>query len=202
MKEPGFYIKNKLKPPKKMFEWCYSQISTYKRSNKNQTIFASARKNCYVIEKKLTKRTRLTFFDKFYSFAILLVTTKRIEIQAYSFWSSMDNGKQIIKLELSSFEQFANNQRIKVSTMDKENYGFGLLPNYGMMSSPYTGTKFYSNDWENRIKEVSELKYLKLDFFTVMIWITYKNIERRLNFFKKSMLVFYPIKLCLEIVSI
>lgn len=158
MKNAQQYIDNKLKPPKAFFDWCYSQIHTFKWENKQKTIVASDRKNCHVIEKRLTKRTNLTFFDKFYSFAIILVTAKRIEIQTYCFWSRIEEGKQTIESELSNFEQFANDEHIKVTTQG-EDYFFGLskMTNYG---GPYTHTKFYSNNWRDRIKNVSELRYL------------------------------------------
>lgn len=78
-------FRNTLKPPKKFFEWCYSHIPNYKWKNKHKTILASNRKNCPLIEKRLTVNSRLDFFDKNYYFAIILVTTKRIEIQTYDF---------------------------------------------------------------------------------------------------------------------
>lgn len=161
-REPKWYIDNKLKPPKAFFDWCYSQIHTYKWSNKQKTILASDRKGCYVIEKRLTKNSKLTFNDKFYSFAIVLVTSKRIEIQSYCFWSEIVDGKQEIDMELVNFEQFANDQNIKVGSFGNPNYRFGLLPNYHF-SGPYTGTKFYPNNWRDKVKQISELKYLEFE---------------------------------------
>ena len=160
MREASWYIENKLTPPKAFFDWCFSQINTFKWSNKEKTILASDRKNCYVVEKRLTTRTRLTFFDKFYSFAIVLVTSKRIEIQSYAFWSSVEDGVQTIEYRLSNFEQFANDEHIKV-TEQNDRFFYGLMSNYGGMSGAYTGTKFYSNNWKERVENLSELRFLK-----------------------------------------
>lgn len=162
MKNNQHYIDNKLRPPKSFFDWCYSHIHTFKWENKQQTIKASDRNDCYVIEKRLTKRTNLNFFDKFYSFAIILVTSKRIEIQSYCFWSDIVDGKQLIEMELVNFEHYSNDQHIQLTKRHEDRYTKGLSPNYGY-GSAYTGTKFYPNEWKNRIKNVSELRYLEFD---------------------------------------
>ena len=107
-------IDGRLKPPKKFFDWCYSQIPTIKWSNKSQTI-QSDRAGCRVIEKRLTKSSRLDFYDKFHSFAIILVTSKRIEIQSYGFWSRYTNGKQSIRMQLINFERLSDNQVIQLT---------------------------------------------------------------------------------------
>lgn len=158
MKKAQWYVEHKLKPPKAFFDWCSSQIHTFKWENKQKTILASDRKNCYVVEKRLTKRTNLNFFDKFYSFAIILVTSKRIEIQTYCYWSRVVEGKQVIESELTNLERFSDDDHIKVTTQGND-YFFGLtkMTDFG---GPYTGTRFYSNDWIERIKTVSELRYL------------------------------------------
>lgn len=161
-REPKWYIDNKLKPPKAFFEWCYSNIHTFKWSNKQKTILASDRKDCDVIEKRLTKRTNLTFFDKFYSFAIVLSTSKRIEIQSYCFWSSIKEGKQVIEMDFSNMEYFSNNQHIKVGSFGNNNYQFGLVRNF-ISGGAYSSTRFYSNNWQEKIEDVSELRYLTFE---------------------------------------
>lgn len=151
-------IDGRLKPPQKFFDWCYSQIPTIKWSNKSQTI-QSDRAGCRVIEKRLTKSSRLDFYDKFYSFAIVLVTCKRIEIQSYGFWSQYINGKQSIRMQLTNFEQMSDNLVIQLT----ERYGVytpGLTPNFTGQGA-YSGTVFFENNWENKIREISELKYLE-----------------------------------------
>jgi len=64
MKTANDYAKNCLKPPKAFFEWCYYNMPTYKWANKQQTIIASERKHYFTEEKRLTKNSRLTFFDR------------------------------------------------------------------------------------------------------------------------------------------
>lgn len=161
MREPQYYIDHKLKPPKAFFEWCDSQIHTFKWSNKKKTILASDRKNCFVVEKRLTKRTNLDFFDKFYSFAIILVTAKRIEIQSYGYWSEIINGKQEIESRMVNFERYSEDEIIKLGRF-KDQWYEGLVANYHGMGGAYQGTKFYSNSWRDKIEKVSELKYLRI----------------------------------------
>ena len=151
-------IAGSLKPHQKFFDWCYSQIPTIKWSNKSQTI-QSDRTGCRVIEKRLTKSSRLDFYDKFYSFAIILVTRKRIEIQSYGFWSRYTNGKQSIRMQLTNFEQMSDNQVIQLTERCGV-YAPGLTPNFSGQGA-YSGTIFFENNWENKIREISELKYLE-----------------------------------------
>ncbi len=175
-REAKWYIDTKLKPPKAFFEWCDSQIHTFKWSNKQKTILASERKGCEVIERRLTKRTNLTFFDKFYTFAIILVTSKRIEIQTYAYWSEIRDGKQFIESDLVNFERLSNGERIEV-TGDCNSYYFGLSPNK-FMGGPYTGTRFYQNDWLEKIKTISELKYIsfdQIDIYGIRHFYKYRN---------------------------
>lgn len=151
-------IDGRLKPPKKFFDWCYSQIPSIKWSNKTQTI-QSDRPGCRVIEKRLTKSSRLDFYDKFHSFAIVLVTGKRIEIQSYGFWSRYTNGKQSIRMQLTNFEQMSENHVIQLTERCGV-YAPGLTPNFSGQGA-YSGTVFFENNWESKIREISELKYLE-----------------------------------------
>lgn len=161
MKAAKWYVDKKLKPPKSFWDWCYKQIPIFKWSNNSETIVSSDRQG-KVIEKRLTKRSKLTYFDKFMPMAIILVTRKRIEIQSYGFWIEYVNGKEKIQVELTNFEQFANNRHIKVGLWF-EKYGHGLVKNFGMMGGPYERTQFFDNDWKSKIQNQSELKYL--DFY-------------------------------------
>lgn len=158
MREAKWYVDNCLKPPKAFFDWCYSQIHTFKWSNKNKTILASDRQNCEVIEKRLTKNSRLTFHDAFYSFNIVLVTKRRIEIQTYCFWSDIEDGKQFITKELSNIECLMNDKHIEVGKW-WNNYSYGLVPmtSYG---GAYAGVNYYENDWQEKIATISELRYI------------------------------------------
>ncbi len=161
----------RLKPPKGFWDWCYSQITTYKWSNKYETIVASDMKLGYCVEKRLTKASKLTFFDKSYLFSIVLATAKRIEIQSYVFNSRFDKGKQSIKIRLTNLERFEGGKHIKIGRVHNGQYLPFLIENY-YGSGPYTGNKFYPNNWIEQLQKISELKYIKFDR------IGYHQIER------------------------
>ncbi|EPS8735857.1 PcfJ domain-containing protein [Listeria monocytogenes] len=161
-REAQNYIDNKLKPPKAFFDWCFSQIPTYKWSNKKETILASNRKNCSVIERNLRKNSNMTFSGKLRVFGIILVTAKRIEIQSYAFWNRLEEGKEIIEFDLVNFEQFAEEEHVKV-TRQNNKYWYGLTAIHGGLSGgPYSTIEFFPNSWEEKIKNISELRYLEI----------------------------------------
>lgn len=184
MKEPKHFIENKLKPPKAFFDWCYSHISTFKWSNKQKTILASDRSDCFVIERRLTKQSNLTFFDKFYSFAIVLVTSKRIEIQSYGFWSRVKEGKQTIECELTNFEQFASGKHIMVTRLDNGRPVFGLTPNKPF-GGPYAGTALYPNGWADKVCDISELRYLKIEHLSPLGIENIYKYRKEIEFLQK-----------------
>ncbi|WP_185952831.1 PcfJ domain-containing protein [Enterococcus faecalis] len=150
-----------LTPPKAFFNWCTAQIPTYEWQNKKETILASSRKNCPTIKKRLTKCSRLSFPTKFYSFGIILVRAKRIEIQTHSYWQTITDGTETLIYEPSNLERFSNDTHVKAH-YENGHWHEGLLANYGYMSSAYTNTVFYSNNWQEKLTTISELKYLKL----------------------------------------
>ena len=154
-------IQKPLAPPKAFFDWGTSQIPTYEWKNKKETILASSRKNCPIIKKRLTKASRLSYPTKFYSFGIILISKKRIEIQTYSYWHTIKDGKETLIYEQSNFERFSNDTHLKAHYNHGDWYE-GLLSNYGFMSSAYTNTVFYPNNWQEKLTTVSELKYLQL----------------------------------------
>lgn len=154
-------IKQPLQPPKAFFNWCMAQIPTYKWENKQETILASNRENCPIIVKRLSARSRLTFPTKEYFFSIVLVTKKRIEIQSYVYWSDVKGGKQTIETRMSNLERFSNGKHIKAHLWNSDWYE-GLLQNYGFMSSAYTNSIFYPNNWQNKAYRLKELRYLNL----------------------------------------
>ena len=150
-----------LTPPKAFFNWCTAQIPTYEWQNKKETILASSRKNCPIIKKRLTKYSRLSFPTKFYSFGIILVRAKRIEIQTHSYWQTITDGIENLIYEPSNLERFSNDTHVKAH-YENGHWHEGLLANYGFMSSAYTNTVFYPNNWQETLTTVSELKYLQL----------------------------------------
>lgn len=156
-----WYVDHRLKPPKQFFDWCFSQIPTYRWKNKEETILASDRRGCQVIDKRLTKRTKLEFEEPMRTFAIILVTSKRIEIQSYAFFSQVIAGKQSIEFNLSNLERFADDEIVKVGGWPN-GYFFGLIPNYSTLGGPYERTVFFDNDWRRTVAEKSELRYLEV----------------------------------------
>ncbi|QPB07545.1 hypothetical protein [Campylobacter phage CJLB-5] len=161
----------RLKPPADFWSWCYSQITTYKWSNKDKTIIASDLDLGYCVEKRLTKSSRLTFYDKTYFFSIILSTSKRIEIQSYEFRSKLVDGKQFIDWHFTNLERFENDKHVKIGQDYTGQYYPYLFANY-FGGGYYTGNKFYPNNWIGKLKKVSELKYLK--FGEIAYW----EIER------------------------
>ncbi|EOW1885783.1 PcfJ domain-containing protein [Enterococcus hirae] len=118
-----------------------------------------------MIKKRLTKASRLTFPTKFYSFSILLVSSKRIEIQSYDFWLKIVDGKEERYEEITNLERFSQGEHIKAHYYNG-NWYEGLLNTYGMMSGPYTNTIFYPSDWNKQLQTQSELRYLELPRLT------------------------------------
>jgi len=161
----------RLKPPSNFWSWCYSQITTYKWTNKDKTIIASDLNLGHCIEKRLTKSSRLTFYDKTYFFSIILSTSKRIEIQSYEFRSKLVEGKQFIDWHFTNLERFENDKHVKIGQDYNGQFYPYLFANF-FSGGYYTGNVFYPNNWEKRLQKVSELKYLKFD--NIYFW----EIER------------------------
>lgn len=158
------YVENKLQPPRAFFEWCYTSFRTYVWKNKNETIVASTRKHDWIIEKKLRKNSRLTFYDSSNCFQIVLSTSKRIEVQTYKVISEYENGVQCFREQLECIEIFSNNQHIKIGKI--------CLPVYYGYNM---GVALYPNGWIQRLERVSELKYLNLEQLNVYkLATTYK----------------------------
>lgn len=151
-----------LTPPKDFFKWCESQIPIYKWQNKQQTIISSNREHGEVIEKRLTKNSRLDFREKFYPFGIILVSKNRIEIQSYGYWLDVKGGEEKLEYRLTNFERFSNNKHIQAHTGYHNSWYHGLLSNYGYMSGAYTNTVFYPNNWQSKLKNNRDIKYLTL----------------------------------------
>lgn len=173
-----------LKPPKGFFKWCYSKIPNYKWKNKNKTILASNRENCPLIEKRLTVKSRLTFPSQPYFFAIVLVSTKRIEIQSYVFWSDVENGKQTIEYRLANIEKFCEGKHIKAHSW--ANHWFeGLLKNYSYMTSAYTNTFFYPNEWQKKLNKYKEFKYLNIEYADRKTLPIYQKYAGQIEFLQR-----------------
>ncbi|MBO1103541.1 PcfJ domain-containing protein [Enterococcus hirae] len=150
-----------LTPPKAFIDWCYAQLPIYEWKNKQETLRSSNRTNGFLIKKRLTKASKLTFSTKFYSFAIILISSTRIEIQSHDFWLEIVNGKEELHYEMTNFERFSKGEHLKAHCLKGKWYE-GLLSNYGIMSGAYTNTIFYPNKWNEQLRKRSELRYLDL----------------------------------------
>lgn len=161
-KKPIDYVNSRLKPPKAFFEWCYQSMRTYVWANKQKTIAASDRKHSSVITKRLTKKSRLTFYDYKKYFLIVMATSKRIEVQTYKVASFFDSGKQRFETDLINLEMYYNQTdwHIKVGLFD-DKYDFGLKTIMGPFSQIYPEV-FEREKWTRRLAH-SELGYIRLE---------------------------------------
>lgn len=186
MREADFYVDKRLHAPKAFYDWCYSQIPTIIFSNKNKVI-SSNRKGCEVIRKRLTKKTKLDFYDCYKCFVIILCTSKRIEIQSYGFFSKYNRGIQNIECELVNFELFENDEHIQCSQnyFVTGRYQFGLCRQCST-GGAYTGVIMYENDIDNRLKQHSELKYIEWKI-PINIWEIrrFYKYRREIEFLQK-----------------
>jgi hypothetical protein len=177
-------IKQPLQPPKAFFDWCLSQIPTYKWENKQKVILASNRENCPIIVKRLSARSVLSFSTKAYFFAVVLVTKKRIEIQSYVYWSEVKNGKQRIESRMSNLERFSEGKNIKAHKWNNE-WHEGLLQNYGFMSSAYMNTVFYPNDWLDKAHRLKELRYVEISNLNRQTLPRYVKYHKEIEYCQK-----------------
>ncbi|MGX2947009.1 PcfJ domain-containing protein [Enterococcus alishanensis] len=150
-----------LKAPQRFHDWCLNQIPIYQWQNKEKTILSSNREHGWLIKKRLTKSSQLNKPFKFYSFAIVLVSKTRIEIQSHCYYQVVKDGKEQLDYEMGNLERFAKDHHLKAHEM-KDCWYEGLLNNYGYMSSAYTNTTFYENDWQRKLKDNQGMKYLDL----------------------------------------
>nr|DAS04651.1 MAG TPA: PcfJ like protein [Caudoviricetes sp.] len=163
MRCADYYVNKRLKVPKSFFEWGNSKFPTIIFSNKNEKI-TSNRDGCKIINKKLTKKTKLTFWECYKCFAIILCTSKRIEIQSYVFESRYIEGIQYLSCYLINYELLENDKNIQCGQnyFYPDRFQFGLR-RQSSMSGPYTNVEFYNNDFEKTLKAKSELRYIKLE---------------------------------------
>lgn len=179
------YYNNRLKPPKNFYEWCYCQMPTYVWKNKKRTIIGSTRKHDYVTEKRLTIKSRLTFFDYKKKFEIVLCSNKRIERQIYEVFSFFENGVQDFRVQLVNLHLFTENNYIKVGRGTGGNYKFGLEPVVGMFNYYYAYPELYPDSWWKKLSTISELRYLNLDDLDPNDISVYYKYRDRLEYIQK-----------------
>lgn len=163
MKNAKSYIKNKLKVPDKFFKDCIAEIPVFEWKNKNTEI-TNPHDGRRVIQKRLTKNTRLNFFHTKMYRAIVLVTKTKIEIQTYAFYVNYEAGKEVLEYELFNYELFSKGNHIRIGLHWEGDYSFGLNETQ-YMSGYYANVKFYKNNWFERIQNISELRYIDLSSY-------------------------------------
>lgn len=155
-------VDNHLKAPKAFFEWCERQIPVYHWENKEKKIISSNREGGILVKKRLTKKTRLSFCGGFFPFAIILCSSKRIEIQSWSYWQDIKDGQEELEFRLTNIEVLTNNHHYKLYQFNDGRVAEGLIPNYSSLGGAYQNTKFFPNNWIGSLQKRSELRYIHL----------------------------------------
>ena len=161
------HIKGALRPPKSFFTECFSKFPIYVWENKTDKIVSSERsqKDVKVIQKRLTKNSRLDFWDTHDYFLWIGVSKTRIEFQMYRVQQYFENGQENFSVTLYNFEKFTEKERIRLSI----DY-FGTSYRNGLSGlGNYQGA--YTNYWLRqsledvfkRFKKNDALKYLDFD---------------------------------------
>lgn len=137
-------------------------MRTYIWSNKERTIVASERKHRWVVKKRLTKNSRLTFYDCKEYFMIVLATSKRIEIQTYRVASFFDEGHQRFETDFINLEVLADDEHIKVGETYRDGeYQFRLKQINGLFTQKLPEI-YKQEEWTGQLRH-SELRYIKLE---------------------------------------
>lgn len=161
------HIKGALRPPKSFFTECFETFPIYVWENKTDKIVSSERsqKDVKVIQKRLTKNSRLDFWDTHDYFLWIGVSKTRIEFQMYRVQQYFENGQENFSVTLYNFEKFTEKERIRLSI----DY-FGTSYRNGLSGlGNYQGA--YTNYWLRqsledvfkRFKKNDALKYLDFD---------------------------------------
>lgn len=174
------HIENRLKAPAKFFEWAKKQFPIYVWSNKRQTIVSSERTAfSEKKEKRLTTKSRLTFYSGTHHFLWVGGTSKRIEFQMYEISQHIEEGKESFKVRLKNFDKYSNGERIqltrKYSFSDSSMaYSPGLSPLregcFYQYSGPYEYYYAYQSDEEIfELMKKTEMKYLDFEEFKALV---------------------------------
>lgn len=158
------HIKNALRPPKSFFTECFETFPIYVWENKTDKIVSSERsqKNVKVIQKRLTKNSRLDFWDTLDYFLWIGVSKTRIEFQMYRIQQYFENGQENFSVTLYNFEKFTEKEHIRLSGSYN---GIEYVPGLKMLGI-FRGA--YSDYWLlqsledvlKRFKKNDALKYL------------------------------------------
>lgn len=158
------HIKGALRPPKSFFTECFSKFPIYVWENKTDKIVSSERsqKNVKVIQKRLTKNSRLDFWDTHDYFLWIGVSKTRIEFQMYRVQQYFENGQENFSVTLYNFEKFTEKEHIRLSvSYYGTTYKSGLLM-LGNCKGAYSDYWLLQSleDVFKRFKKNDALKYL------------------------------------------
>lgn len=158
------HIKGALRPPKSFFTECFSKFPIYVWENKTDKIVSSERsqKNVKVIKKRLTKISRLDFWDTHEYFLWIGVSKTRIEFQMYRVQQYFENGQENFSVTLYNFEKFTEKEHIRLSvSYYGTTYKSGLLM-LGNCKGAYSDYWLLQSleDVFKRFKKNDALKYL------------------------------------------
>ena len=158
------HIKNALRPPKSFFTECFSKFPIYVWENKTDKIVSSERsqKNVKVIQKRLTKNSRLDFWDTHEYFLWIGVSKTRIEFQMYRVQQYFENGQENFSVTLYNFEKFTEKEHLRLSvSYYGTTYKSGLLM-LGNCKGAYSDYWLLQSleDVFKRFKKNDALKYL------------------------------------------
>lgn len=158
------HIKGALRPPKSFFTECFSKFPIYVWENKTDKIVSSERsqKNVKVIKKRLTKISRLDFWDTHEYFLWIGVSKTRIEFQMYRIQQYFENGQENFSVTLYNFEKFTEKEHIRLSvSFYGTTYKSGLLM-IGNCKGAYSDYWLLQSleDVFKRFKKNDALKYL------------------------------------------
>ena len=158
------HIKGALRPPKSFFTECFSKFPIYVWENKTDKIVSSERsqKNVKVIKKRLTKISRLDFWDTHEYFLWIGVSKTRIEFQMYRIQQYFENGQENFSVTLYNFEKFTEKEHIRLSvSFYGTTYKSGLLM-LGNCKGAYSDYWLLQSleDVFKRFKKNEALKYL------------------------------------------
>lgn len=163
-KSDNKHIKNALRPPKSFFTECFSKFPIYVWENKTDKIVSSERsqKDVKVIQKRLTKNSRLDFWDTHDYFLWIGVSKTRIEFQMYRVQQYFENGQENFSVTLYNFEKFTEKEHIRLSvSYYGTTYKSGLLM-LGNCKGAYSDYWLLQSleDVFKRFKKNDALKYL------------------------------------------
>ena len=158
------HIRSALRPPKSFFTECFSKFPIYVWENKTDKIVSSERsqKDVKVIQKRLTKISRLDFWDTHEYFLWIGVSKTRVEFQMYRVQQYFENGQENFSVTLYNFEKFTEKEHIRLSvSFYGTTYKSGLLM-LGNCKGAYSDYWLLQSleDVFKRFKKNDALKYL------------------------------------------